>query len=879
MGSPFSPDGQAVRFRPLVYWSVAPMSYQRNTAVLRQGHQPFAVGRQGKAERNLQRRLGAGVTGRGSDFTNRSRRRIDPPDLDAAGFGDRCDERTLIGFHERHAAVNRVRREVAERLGRALADPVKPEQSAFVDGSEQRSGIGEGEAGDLVVDAGQARLQQAGGGVGDPDRALVVVVGRGQEKAIGGIGDDGAFLGELAVGDIELAAARGQRLGYDIAQDVLVVIEITPELGGGEGVAGERDAAAEIGLILPDRLFGALQDRAVLAFDRLALPLLGTPALVFRALTLGFRLFAGGVGAVAFAAGFVTGLVGYGLGGERLGARAFRVVPLVDGDRGGNAERQDEHDGDDADQPLPPGGAGALAALLEEAHGGVELAAIAFGPGPGRLGALAPAERVLQVRRGPQRGLALLPQFGGLLQPAVHFGGREFVARPVLEPVPLADQAFMGDVDDGVVAEIALGRREKAPVLTPERVDDGGQLAARSFGDAQELAESGGTADVGIAAGPLGQPAEQNFRDLAVAVGGQAVEDLVGMLRQGAGQPADLFVVLKRDLGRLRVAAMGPAPHHHHGVLHEAQLVGHAHHVVEQPIAGFCRDRAAGDPGGLLDRFAQLVPGHARGQELAGIDHFRQTVEPRTLAEIVGAHGHDDEDGHVALPGAAEQQVDERRGLVPVVLVGEPEDLFELVDQNEDAVFQAGPGRFQEVGERQGSAFEGGAGEADIVLLRRQVQRLQQAGGEDVERMVARPHLDDAPGAARFVQEAEVERRQEAGLDQRGLAAARRAGDGKEPVQTQPVDHLVDMALAAEEDVGLFAQERPETGIGRELHHAAPPFIWPHMVLMVSLSMPSRHLKTRMPGSEKPRSGVSSGAASTTASSLTGFSRRRAYLL
>ena len=91
--------------------------------------------------------------------------------------------------------------------------------------------------------------------------------------------------------------------------------------------------------------------------------------------------------------------------------------------------------------------------------------------------------------------------------------------------------------------------------------------------------------------------------------------------------------------------------------------------------------------------------------------------------------------------------------------------------------------------------------------------------------MVARPHLDDAPGAAGFVQKAEIECRQEAGLDQRGLAAARRAGDRKEPVQTQPVDHLVDMAFAAEEDVGLFAQERPETRIGRELHHAAPPFI------------------------------------------------------
>ena len=75
-------------------------------------------------------------------------------------------------------------------------------------------------------------------------------------------------------------------------------------------------------------------------------------------------------------------------------------------------------------------------------------------------------------------------------------------------------------------------------------------------------------------------------------------------------------------------------------------------------------------------------------------------------------------------------------------------------------------------------------------------------------------NCDHAPGRAGAGHEPAVQRRPQPAVDQRGLAAARGADDREEAVARELVDHPVDLALAAEEQVLLVLAERPQAGKG-----------------------------------------------------------------
>ncbi len=154
--------------------------------------------------------------------------------------------------------------------------------------------------------------------------------------------------------------------------------------------------------------------------------------------------------------------------------------------------------------------------------------------------------------------------------------------------------------------------------------------------------------------------------------------------------------------------------------------------------------------------------------------------------------------GHVG------EQVEERSPL-PLV-VGRGEQLLELIhDENEHAVGgQRGGDELVEPATR--SELAGDVGELDDGDP---VER----PGELLEGRALRRHLGDQP-RFRAGDRAPVQRRQQAGLDRRRLADARRPDDDEQLLCGQHGEHLLHRCVAPEEVGGVGLLEGGEPAIG-----------------------------------------------------------------
>ena len=137
--------------------------------------------------------------------------------------------------------------------------------------------------------------------------------------------------------------------------------------------------------------------------------------------------------------------------------------------------------------------------------------------------------------------------------------------------------------------------------------------------------------------------------------------------------------------------AGGPVvPGAHERVLEDGELIVLVAEVIEQAQDEPLGDAAAADGCRAGDGRAQLVAGHARHEVEAVVDRLGQAGEVHAVADEVGAHGDHDVDGQVFLLGGLEQKLDEGDRGVPgvfdLVVAAEAEELFELVDDDEEIV-------------------------------------------------------------------------------------------------------------------------------------------------------------------------------------------------
>ena len=234
----------------------------------------------------------------------------------------------------------------------------------------------------------------------------------------------------------------------------------------------------------------------------------------------------------------------------------------------------------------------------------------------------------------------------------------------------------------------------------------------------------------------------------------------------------------------------------------------------------------AGHLGGLDQSVAQAVAG-GRGEEEQAVGELgHEGGRLGDVVEEVGAQGEDEPERR----GGVVAHAGEARGEgVPLARVGDlGVELLELIDEQQDVVAAAARAVAQRRAEVAGLVVEA----LDDLLLLRQIGRSGDAG--------AGVGVDAAGGGARAGAQHRRERvgegghRAAAGADdgggpllpgglergddtcahERGLADAGRTDDAEEGQVAQPGDGGGDLALAAEEAVGVGLLERLEAGVG-----------------------------------------------------------------
>ncbi len=238
-------------------------------------------------------------------------------------------------------------------------------------------------------------------------------------------------------------------------------------------------------------------------------------------------------------------------------------------------------------------------------------------------------------------------------------------------------------------------------------------------------------------------------------------------------------------------------------------------------------------------------------------------LDQRALAEILRAHRDDDVHRHRFVGSGFDEQGDEGLGVLAAGIVLVPEELLELVgDEDEVPALRQVP-VLAPLDERFRAAAEERGEDLDLVLLRRRtVAEAEERLGERADRVAARAEVGDLPVRAGAGEIAELQRVEQAGLDEGGLAAAGGAEDGEEAGRGEDVDHLVDAGLAAEEDVELFPLEGAQSRIGdpppgRRVHQTMPVSSWSTR----SGVSPARQSTSSTSGRATPTEGFSSGGA------------------
>ncbi|HEX8106179.1 MAG TPA: hypothetical protein VF516_00565 [Kofleriaceae bacterium] len=189
--------------------------------------------------------------------------------------------------------------------------------------------------------------------------------------------------------------------------------------------------------------------------------------------------------------------------------------------------------------------------------------------------------------------------------------------------------------------------------------------------------------------------------------------------------------------------------------------------LVDQLIGEHRVDVAIEHARRVDDRFAQLLALQARHQVLAAIERLGKTGEDRAAPEIVGPQRRDDAHRQGWVRNGVEQQRHERVRFAGIRTSTEPDQLFELVDDDQQLRV-----RWQrQVVEDLGKAARAGAqpcGEqrgrvASRCGVEHGAQRLRKA----VDRLAARPERGGSPPGATAAKKAGLQRRQQAGAHER----------------------------------------------------------------------------------------------------------------
>ena len=282
----------------------------------------------------------------------------------------------------------------------------------------------------------------------------------------------------------------------------------------------------------------------------------------------------------------------------------------------------------------------------------------------------------VEIGRLPAAGV---PEPRGVADLLVRAKSRAVLVEPLAQLGPLADQGLVGHLDGAVV--------ERDEALLGEPVQE--RLDRRRVGALRhELADGDAPARVVAALAELGH-ADQDAADQPALLLGQRVDEPVGGAADGRCHAAGLAVT--RDGERAAVAVLPGGAQRVREQRQRARLGGDvAHDQLDQ--AGL--ELQPGEPGRLGDRALELAACPS-GPSSTWLSATASASSLCALSRAVEVGAHSDRD-RAAQP---QQRVDERPPAIGVV--GQGEELLELVDDDESVRLVAGVERGRGPGRQQ----------------------------------------------------------------------------------------------------------------------------------------------------------------------------------
>ena len=261
-------------------------------------------------------------------------------------------------------------------------------------------------------------------------------------------------------------------------------------------------------------------------------------------------------------------------------------------------------------------------------------------------------------------------------------------------------------------------------------------------------------------------------------------------------------------------------------MLQDGKLVGIVADVVQQPGEQHRADLASADSHRPGDGALALLARHARHKIFAAIDRLRQALELRAVAKKIRAHGQHDVDGMLRLR-RFQQKVHQGGGFLVLgrsiwrktaLRCPESETALRTDRQSAAGSFPASACACSYMSTRPSLLM---SSVASIISSSRQAAEIgvDRTGLPGSASARASALIGSPPGRNCTIRQCEPARaiksapqgRFQSAVHQRRLAAARGADDRKKSADRELVDHRVDLAFAAEEEVFLLFAERTQS--------------------------------------------------------------------
>ncbi len=253
--------------------------------------------------------------------------------------------------------------------------------------------------------------------------------------------------------------------------------------------------------------------------------------------------------------------------------------------------------------------------------------------------------------------------------------------------MPLAQQRFVTDIKNRIFVHLPGRRRNNEVALVSleymHNCNHITRIDVRHLGNLTQLHHPSYQHSINRT---ITQAEEESTGNVFLGIARQNVPGLLKMTRKGLGDSSNTLIVVQGK-GEFNVALVLARfrlePCAHERMLHEGKLVGERPCFVDD-LVHHCRLRsAAEEQQWLYDGILYLIACHPRHEKLTITDCLRKTCKCITIPDEIRAHRKHNVNRAFHLRSyfsSLQQQVDERCGLIPLLMDGPFSTISQSID-------------------------------------------------------------------------------------------------------------------------------------------------------------------------------------------------------